>query len=120
MDGEVWYTDNDGDGFASDNAQAKILCVQPTDAAQILGDCDDNNIDASTGQEICDGIDNDCDLLIDATDMVLLNSQPTTSMEMVTVMALVNHFDCEIPPNGTLSNNDCDDENPHHRSRGGL
>ena len=53
VDGEVWYTDNDGDGFASDNAQAKILCVQPTDGVQILGDCDDNNIDVSpTGQNL--------------------------------------------------------------------
>ena len=50
-DSGVMVTDADGDGYASSE------------------DCDDQNPEISPGsEEICDGIDNDCDTEIDTDD----------------------------------------------------
>jgi len=61
VDGLTAYADEDGDGYgASDNAiQA---CELPSGYVLDGTDCDDSNADVSPGsEEVCDGIDNDCD-----------------------------------------------------------
>ncbi len=64
VDGETWYTDNDGDGYG-DDATERLGCegeLEGVDEVNDGGDCDDNEKDASPGErESCDGIDNDCD-----------------------------------------------------------
>jgi Putative metal-binding motif len=41
-------------------------CQQPLGYIDVAGDCDDNNIGASPdATEVCDGLDNDCDALVD-------------------------------------------------------
>ncbi|MBN2798585.1 MAG: hypothetical protein JXX28_05500, partial [Deltaproteobacteria bacterium] len=59
-----WYADADGDGFG---AGAQVLaCGAPAGHVSTPGDCDDAhgavNPDAT---EVCDGLDNDCDGIID-------------------------------------------------------
>ena len=60
------YTDADGDGFGDDATQT-MAC--PGTGVSKGGDCNDGdgaiNPDAT---EVCDGVDNDCDKLIDAAD----------------------------------------------------
>ncbi|MCP4810758.1 MAG: hypothetical protein GY913_11075 [Proteobacteria bacterium] len=64
-DREFYYLDEDGDGHAGDWA---FSCEQPDNAieAEAITDCDDSapevNPDAT---EICNEIDDDCDLAID-------------------------------------------------------
>ena len=64
-DGQTdWYADTDGDGFGDPEAPHpdNPLCLQPADHVADATDCDDAdpavNPDA---EEICDGIDGDCD-----------------------------------------------------------
>ena len=57
--GECMY-DYDGDGYGSDS---------PPSGYDAGTDCDDNDSSISPGEdEVCDGIDNDCDLLVDDDD----------------------------------------------------
>jgi len=59
-----WYLDADNDGHG-DPAIVELACDQPTGHVEIGDDCDDQNDARAPGiVEICDGTDNDCDLLL--------------------------------------------------------
>ena len=76
VDAIVWYQDMDGDGFG-DNDVTITQCAQPNDFITISGDCDDSETDENEdgvldgfainpdSEEICDGVDNNCDSQID-------------------------------------------------------
>jgi len=80
--GQSWYTDADGDGYATDNTVAVVQCARPTglkapsELTAISGDCDDNNASVNPGvtegpigDATCsDSVDNDCDGAIDLAD----------------------------------------------------
>ncbi len=66
-----WWIDGDGDGFGT-GALSEDSCTAPT-ADHVLPakgeDCDDIDIASYPGApEVCDGVDNDCDELIDVQD----------------------------------------------------
>lgn len=71
----IWYVDADNDGFGS--TEAGVRCEAETGWTQQSGDCDDVNPELNPlATEICDGIDNDCDDLVDdADDSVAANEQ---------------------------------------------
>ena len=67
-DATFWYGDADGDGYGG-NTLTMTACEQPSGYLETDGDCDD--LDAGSnpdGIEICDGVDNDCDGLVDGDD----------------------------------------------------
>ncbi len=67
VDAATWYADVDGDLFGDDGAPA-IACNQPADYVANNTDCDDSPTGADTypgAEELCDGIDNDCDFTVD-------------------------------------------------------
>jgi len=61
-----FYPDNDGDGFGDATAAAVSTCTAPTNHVTNNRDCDDTNSAVRPGAEVCgDGIDNNCNGLID-------------------------------------------------------
>ncbi len=64
----VFYRDADGDGYGDPNT-AKHACAAPAGFVTDATDCDDTNGAVHPGaDEICDGIDNNCNGLVDDAD----------------------------------------------------
>ncbi|MDO8631798.1 MAG: putative metal-binding motif-containing protein, partial [Phycisphaerales bacterium] len=64
-DAPLWYRDFDQDGFGT-SADTLVACSSPTGYVNNDADCDDGNSNIRPGaDELCDGIDNDCDDSID-------------------------------------------------------
>jgi hypothetical protein len=71
----TWYIDGDGDGFGS-SATSQVNCAQPVGYVANNTDCNDavaainpGVIESAAASNICDDIDNDCDLTIDETSV---------------------------------------------------
>jgi len=63
--GVDWYADADGDGYG-DPRDALTACAPPEGRVSNRDDCDDTDRDIRPGaEEICDEIDNDCDVAVD-------------------------------------------------------
>ena len=108
-DAVTWYTDGDGDGYGLD-ASAVVACEGEAGQVQVGGDCDDDEPAAYPGaNEVCDGVDNDCNGVTDDDDALDADTfyadvdgdgygdetQPTTA--------------CEVPSGYAAWSTDCDD-----------
>jgi hypothetical protein len=61
----TWYPDFDGDGYGNPLSPF-FTCITPAGHVQNSGDCNDSSGAIRPGaQEVCDGIDNDCDAQVD-------------------------------------------------------
>ncbi len=67
-----WYPDADADGYGSED-DVVSSCQQPSGYLEVAGDCDDTDAtihegadeDGGDGTHLGDGVDNDCDDLVD-------------------------------------------------------
>ena len=66
---QTYYIDSDADGFGFPDAEAQTEnnpCNLPSGFSDVSTDCDDTTADNFPGnEEVCDGIDNDCNESID-------------------------------------------------------
>ncbi|MFN5620764.1 MAG: T9SS type A sorting domain-containing protein [Flavobacteriales bacterium] len=61
----IYYTDADMDGYGDSNSPVQT-CTLSAGLSQSPGDCDDNNSAIGVAaMELCDGIDNNCDEVVD-------------------------------------------------------
>jgi MYXO-CTERM domain-containing protein len=64
-DAGTWYADGDGDGYGDASASA-VACSAPSGHVADGTDCDDSDVNIHPGAaELCDGVDNDCDEIVD-------------------------------------------------------
>jgi hypothetical protein len=64
----LWYADTDGDGYG-DPATSLLACEQPEGATDDQSDCDDADPAVNpAAQEVCNGVDDDCDGAVDHED----------------------------------------------------
>lgn len=108
-----WYQDGDEDGHGNPNVRRRA-CEAPWGHVADGTDCDDTTSAAFPGNfEACDGIDNDCDGMVDGENAVDspawhadLDGDGFGSLEVVA-------YACERPFEGALPHgDDCDDGRP--------
>ncbi|MBN2797850.1 MAG: hypothetical protein JXX28_01770 [Deltaproteobacteria bacterium] len=65
VDARTFYADADADGYGDPGAST-LTCAAPEGAVLQAGDCDDGDAARFPGNtEVCDGLDNDCDGVLD-------------------------------------------------------
>jgi hypothetical protein len=111
----IWYADVDGDNFGDPN-NSTMSCTQPAGFVNNNEDCDDTNSTINpAAQEICNGIDDDCDGLIDSADPSLSGSGTSTWFEDNDGDGFGNPFatlsSCSQPVGYVSNGNDCNDNN---------
>jgi hypothetical protein len=110
---DTWYADGDSDGFG-DADSATVACEQPSGYIADDTDCDDSEIAINPdAEEICDGLDNDCDGDVDDDDVSLDISTTTTFYadgdgDGYGTSEKTDEA-CELPSGAVENAEDCDD-----------
>ncbi|MBL8618998.1 MAG: putative metal-binding motif-containing protein [Deltaproteobacteria bacterium] len=106
VDAGLWYRDVDGDGFGVSSSSTRA-CTAPSGYVSLSTDCNDGNASISpAGTEVCDSLDNDCDLVTDegvTTTYYRDADSDTYGSPTVTTNA------CTRPTGYVTNNTDCDD-----------
>lgn len=116
----VWYEDKDNDGYSTGNTLTQ--CQKPANyvlKAQLKGpetDCNDNNPAINpTAAEICDGLDNNCNNLIDDQDPELDPDSANLWFRDADNDGFGNPAEnkiaCNQPAGFVANNQDCNDAN---------
>ncbi|MCB9764212.1 MAG: putative metal-binding motif-containing protein [Alphaproteobacteria bacterium] len=112
-DASTWYADYDGDGEGATRLTL-TQCDQPTGYVSNTDDCDDTDAAINTSAaEVCDGVDNDCDGLVDDDDSDVdtatgstfyLDSDSDTYGDSASTTQA-----CDAPSGYVADDTDCDD-----------
>jgi hypothetical protein len=80
----AWHADADGDGYG-DPAATTLACTAPAGFVASASDCDDTDPAIHPGAaEVCDGLDDDCDTVIDNGDDALCADADVCSADVCT------------------------------------
>jgi hypothetical protein len=107
----VFYVDADGDGFGADGADSVTACVQPEGYAPFEGDCaDDDPSRNPNAEDLCDGIDQNCDGVPDDDELLTLRYPDADGDGFGVEAGAV--FSCDDLEGFVLLSGDCDDADP--------
>jgi hypothetical protein len=105
----TWYLDSDQDGFGGLDSILSVLSPG-SNYLLINGDCNDTiALINPNAQEVCDGIDNNCDGLID-NGIVFLTYYADSDQDGFGNLAF-SQSACSQPSGYVLDSTDCDDNN---------
>lgn len=105
----TYYADADGDGFGDANATVSA-CSLPEGYTTNNEDCDDGNDTVyPNAEEVCNGIDDDCNTFIDNNAGVNWYADADGDGFGNSADAI---FTCEAPLGYVLNDGDCDDADP--------
>ncbi len=103
----TYFIDGDDDGWGTGGAL--YACSVPSNGSTSTGDCDDSTAARHPGNpEVCDGIDNDCDIDVDEGQLTTWYVDDDNDG----VGAGDPNQSCTVPSNGSTTTNDCDDSEP--------
>jgi hypothetical protein len=104
----IFYQDLDMDGYGSDVSMA--LCEGGPGWSEFTGDCDDEDYNVYPGAvDVCDGIDNDCDGLVDDGETAVMH-WPDADEDGYGDEGAGGQLFCWDPGPGWVTNDiDCDD-----------
>jgi len=108
-DASTWYADTDTDGYGDATASTSA-CDQPSGYVSDHTDCDDTDSAVNPGEdEICDGIDNDCDGDIDEDDATDASTWYADADTDGYGDATTSTSACDQPSGYVSDDTDCDD-----------
>jgi hypothetical protein len=111
-DAGTWFADTDGDGWG-DEASTTQACEQPSGTTATAGDCDDTDDGIHPdADEVCDGVDNDCDGTRDEDDAVDAPSWYADDDEDGWGDPADAARSCDQPDERVVDATDCDDTDP--------
>jgi hypothetical protein len=109
----TYYADLDGDGFGN-AASTSVTCLttSPTGFVANALDCDDNNANLNpNATEVCDGIDNNCDNLIDNGLPVNTYYADNDGDGYGSIEIILSSCAASAPAGYSAVSGDCDDNN---------
>jgi hypothetical protein len=110
VDAGTWYADTDADGFGDAADAGTLSCEMPSSMTADNTDCDDGNADInSDADEVCDGVDNNCDTVVDTDAIDQATWYADTDGDGYGDMNDAGTLACEMPADMTADNTDCDD-----------
>jgi hypothetical protein len=109
VDAVTWYRDVDGDSFGNP-AVTDVECYQPSGFVGDATDCDDTRALTYPGaDEYCNGIDDDCDTVIDEDSAVDASTWYRDADGDTYGDALATDVECSQPTGFVADATDCDD-----------
>jgi hypothetical protein len=109
VDAPTWYRDDDGDGYGTAKS-TMVQCEQPSGFGPDAGECDDSDAAINPGaDELCDGVDNDCDGDTDEDSAVDASAWYQDLDGDGYGDAAVVTFSCSQPSDHVSASGDCDD-----------